>query len=144
MPKITCRIADKTEAWLLSVFENKTAGGEYVLDSLPLLYRRTIHGLCGKFDPGELSLMLDVMNGTFLTPQSAGHHLTVNVSDGIALDRLDQKWEIDGPALNAKLQSLDAFSLFCLEVWAVGFWASGVYMDDNRMEEWMRPLIQAD
>jgi hypothetical protein len=141
MPKITCRITDRAESWLLSVFDNKTAGGEYLLDSLPQLYRRAMHQLRGRFSIGELSLMLDVMNGAWLTPQPTGHHLAANVSDGIALDRLDQKWSIDGPAFNAKLRELDPFTLACLEIWAVGFWAGDHWKEEKGMEDWMNTLL---
>lgn len=54
---------------------------------------------------GEACLIIDVMNGTITEPHTA-QLLWAQVSDGIQMDRLDEKWEVDGPALVAKLRGL--------------------------------------
>jgi len=54
--------------------------------------------------------MIDVFNSTMLTPMLAGQQLDIQVADGIALDALDKKWEIDGAALNAKIAGLPIFA----------------------------------
>jgi hypothetical protein len=82
-------------------------------------------------------LMIDVSNGLFLTPQLAGQHLAAQVSDGIALDKLDEKWGIDGTGLNAKAASLAIFEAACLELWALAYWRRRKEID---IEEYVREM----
>lgn len=142
MSKITCRIADQTAEWLQNHFDNRTAGGEYVLDAFPTLYRRCLHALRGKFDRGELMLVLDVLNGHFLTPGLVGQALELECADGIALNALDRKWKIDRDVFLGKVASLTVFERSCLEVWGRGFWASGSWEKPDGEIEWMRPLLR--
>ena len=139
MKAISPKINDSSAEFYPSVFSNLHSGAAYVLDSFPRLYQRTLHEMRGKFMKGELSLMIDVMNATMLTPQSAGYHLAANVADGIALDGLDAKWEIDGEALNKKLAELSVFDLACLEIWANGFWYRANRPNDD-FEAWVAQL----
>lgn len=114
------RISEASAKFYPTVFSSLNAGLEYTIDAFPALYRRTLYDLKGTFSHGELMLMVDVYNATMLTP---GHQmLCAQVSDGIALDHLDEKWEIDGAALNAKIAALPIFAAACLEIWANGFW----------------------
>jgi hypothetical protein len=122
MKKIAPRISDQTAELLPELFGRLNTGAEFILDSWPGLYKRTLHGLKGKFTRGELLLMVDVMNGTILTPGISGQHLAINVADGISLDKLNEKWEINGPELNAKIAGLSAFETACLELWIQAFW----------------------
>lgn len=120
--KTAPRISDKSATLYKSIFGNPNAGMEYIGDAFPALYRHTLHDMRGKFTRGELMLMIDVMNGTWLTPGMAGQHLNANVSDGIALDGLDEKWGIDGVKLNQKIGGLSIFETACLELWVQAFW----------------------
>lgn len=120
--KVTPRISEKTAEELKRVFPSLNAGCEYVLESWLQLYRLTIHKLKGHFSRGELLLMVDVMNGTYLTPGIAGQHLDINVADGISLDKLDEKWSIDGPELNKKIAELTIYEAACMEWWIQAFW----------------------
>jgi len=147
MPRkpIAPKISDKSAEFYPQIFSNLNAGATYVLDAFPVLYRRTLHDLRGTFTCSELMLMVDVFNSTFLTSHISGQHLDIQVADGIALDALDKKWEIDGPALNAKIAALPIFSAACLEIWANGFWYSEASQnkdlggDDFRA--WLAPLL---
>jgi hypothetical protein len=85
--------------------------------------------LKGKFSRGELMLMIDVNNGLMLMSGIAGQHLKAQVSDGIALDHLDEKWEIDGDKLNKKVAGLTIFQCFCLEIWVAAFWENHENLD---------------
>jgi len=123
MKKITPRIDDSAEKFLKTKFNTTNAGSEYCLNSLYPVFRKFIAlDLKGKFTGSELTLMIDVMNGTMLISQFAGQHLSANVSDGIVLDALDVKWEIDPTELKEKLISLSTPELFFLEIWIHGFW----------------------
>ncbi len=74
------------------------------------------------FAGAELKLIVDVFNGTALTAGIAGQHLLLSCSDGIELNNLDAKWDVDRKAFLEKLQSLSVFQAACLEIWANGFW----------------------
>lgn len=139
--KTAPRITQKTADELAKAFGNVNAGCEYVLDSWPGLYRNTLHDLKGKFLRGELMLMIDVMNGTYLTALIAGQQLDINIIDGIKLDGLDAKWEIDGPALNAKIAALTIFETACLEWWVQTFWQQ---KEHGNIEEYVAPLVSSE
>ena len=135
------RIGEQSAKFYPGLFSSLNAGLEYTADAFPALYRRTLHDLRGTFSRGELMLMIDIFNATALTPQLAGQHLAASVSDGIAWDRLDQKWEIDGAALNAKIADLTIFACACLEIWANGFWYRQKSEESLDIEAWSGHLL---
>lgn len=129
---------EKSADFYRGKFSSLNAGLEYILESFPELYAHTMHDLRGKFTRGELMLMIDVMNGHWYNPRGAGQEMTPNVSDGIALDHLDEKWEIDGPALNKKLATLSMFDRACLEIWIQAFWNQD---EHSNIEEYVAELV---
>jgi hypothetical protein len=138
-PKITAKSFD----FYAATFATTNAGTAYTLESFPALYRHTlIRELRGKFERQELLLMLDVCNGLVLTPGMAGQHLPADVSDGIALDNLAHKWDIDGAAFIAKLRALSIFQLHCLEVWCRAFWEQSGNDGAVGIERWVEQLLQ--
>jgi len=140
---VSPRIADSAAEFYPSIFRNLNAGVEHVLDSFPVLYRMTICSLRGRFSCGELSLMIDVFNGTALLPRLLGQHLGLQCADGIALDGLDEKWEIEKTPFLERIQALTLFESACLELWAVGFWATlheGVD-DGTKLNAWLKNLL---
>ena len=136
--KISPRVEENAHATLKEVFGTSNAGAEFVLNSWPALYKRTLHGLKGKFDREELMLLIDVMNGTILTPAIAGGHIGANTTDGIDLDGLDKKWDVGGAILKAKIEQLSAFERACLEWWIQTFW---IQEDHGNVEEYVATLI---
>ena len=139
MKKITPRINKNTVGFLTDNFKNLNAGSEYLLDAIPSVARVYAgYQLKGVFSADELQLMIDVMNSTMLSPQLAGQHLKVNVEDGIALDHLDKKWEINGNDLISKLGEMSVPEVFFLEIWIQGFW---VQSDDIELEDYIQALV---
>lgn len=136
--KTAPRIIEKTADFYRGKFDTLNAGLEYVLEATPDLYAHTMHALRGKFTRGELMLVIDAMNGHWYNPHGAGQEMTPNVADGIALDRLDEKWEIDGAALNQKLAALTMFDRACLEIWVQAFWNQ---VDHSNVEEYVGGLL---
>lgn len=136
--KTAPRISDKSAALYKSIFGNTNAGMEYIGDAFPALYRHAIDDLRGKFTRGELMLMIDVCNGLWLTPMMAGQHMISQVSDGIALDGLDEKWEVDGKELNKKIADLTIFEAACLELWVQAFWQQD---EHGNIEEYIAGLL---
>jgi hypothetical protein len=135
------RIGEQSAKFYPSVFSSLNAGQEYTADAFPVLYRRTLHDLRGTFSRGELMLMIDVFNATALMPALAGQHIGATVADGIDLDHLDQKWEIDGAALNTKIAALSIFQAACLEIWANGFWYRQNPEEPLDIEAWAGQLL---
>lgn len=118
------RITDKTRDFLSENFSSANTGAQYVLDSLPALYRAGLRELKGRFSREELMLMIDVMNGTMLTPGICDE-VVADAEDGIALDGLAEKWEIDALAFLERLHSLTSFQVAVLTIWSNGFWYGG-------------------
>lgn len=54
----------------------------------------------------EMALVLDVLNGTMFSDTISIRMVWVEIKDGITMEGLDQKWQIDGPALVEKIQKL--------------------------------------
>ena len=126
--KTAPRISDKSAEWYKHTFGTVNAGAEYILDSVPQMYRITLDRLKGRFSRGELMVMVDVNPGA-LTARIAGQHMGMQVADGIALDHLDEKWEIDGKKLNEKIAGLTIFETACLELWVKAFWENHEQLD---------------
>ena len=89
------RLGDAHAEFILKSFPTLNAGCEYILNAWPGIVKRTLADLSGQFTAGELSLIIDVFNGTALTPGLAGQHIAINVADSIDLDHTDQKWSVD-------------------------------------------------
>lgn len=86
--------------------------------------------LRGQFSDSELGLLCDACNGSRYGVASNVKHLPIGIEDAVKLDRLDQKWEIDGAALVSKLKELDLLSLCTLVDGIERFW-SGAYHKEN-------------
>jgi hypothetical protein len=136
--KTAPRISDKSAEFYRGTFGNLNQGLEYTLDVFPALYRYTLNALKGRFSRGELMLMIDVCNGLWLTPRMAGQHMDAQVSDGIALDHLDERWEINGQELNKKIGGLTIFETACLEIWVQAFWKQD---EHSNLEEYVGGML---
>lgn len=126
-----------TVAWLEETFKTVHSGATMILTAAPALYKKTLNELRGTFSREELMLIIDVSNGLILTPGILGEHLPLQVADGIKLDGLDRKREIEGADMQQKLNNLPVFSRAVLEIWAQEFWQQDTH--DN-IEEWVRQL----
>lgn len=69
----------------------------------------------------EISLICDVLNGTMFSDRYSVTVVPNEIQDGISLDHVDEKWNVDGAALVAKLRGLSYGSLMAL-VDAVQLW----------------------
>lgn len=164
---ISPRITEKTREFLLSLGGTANAGAEYSLEMIAgmatehapatfgnaimgidyavkafsRLYRNALMDIIGTFEKNELLLMLDNMNGLMLTPAIAGQHIVHNVLDGIALDGLDKKWEIDADTLKEKLATLSDMQLIALELWCRAFWEVTYHSDNSNIEDYVQQLM---
>jgi hypothetical protein len=100
--------------------ENESGIASRDLERLYTLYKHALREV--PLSENEACLLCDVLNGTLMDANSAAL-LWAEVEDGIRLDGLDQKWEVDGPALVKRLQALDRLHCLALIDAAERFWA---------------------
>lgn len=86
-----------------------------------------------RFSEEEASLLVDAFNGTLfsLDPRS---ELVMGVEESLQLDHLDEKWEVDGDALVAKLRRLSPGTAQAVVDGLQRFWTEG---DDRGFAEAM-------
>ena len=78
------------------------------------LLKRERHSLVIMFDDKEKGLILDALNGTAFIDSVSLYHVADDVSDAVYLDKLDQKWKVDGRGVVEKLRSLSNGQLHAL------------------------------
>jgi hypothetical protein len=142
MKTVSPRVDETALAVYPELFLNPHFGYTYILEAFPVLYKRTLFEIRRKklFTGNELKLILDVFNGTMLTSFLAGQHIDASVQDAIYLDRLNEKWEIDGKVLIGKIESMSVFEKCVLEIWANAFWYSKKKHDD--LEKYVSGLLE--
>ncbi|MNK46810.1 hypothetical protein D3C87_656010 [compost metagenome] len=86
-----------------------------------------------RFSEAELNLLKDSLNGVLHEPAGMIRGVAVGIQDSIELDGLAEKWEVDGPALIAKLQALDYVAEVALVEYVEAYWAR-VSQTDEDME----------
>jgi len=82
--------------------------------------------LRGLFTLGEVLLLADVLNGYWLTwtssPFGAKPSLIAEVADGIEINKIDEKWDVDGNALIGKIQGLNEWTAYVLTATVCQCW----------------------
>ena len=81
--------------------------------------------LHNRFSQTEMSLIIDVLNGTIMPEEAIRHWpalLAQDVEDGCRLDGLDKKWGVDASALSSKVESLTTLEGVALVMFAERFW----------------------
>ena len=138
---ISLRISDKARESLADNFSGPNTGANYVLDSFPTLYRATLRELKGMFTRAELMLLIDCMNATMLTPGLCDE-VVANAIDGMALDALDEKWEVSRAELTAKLTAMTAFQVAALNIWTNAAWyGGGDDRPERSLDDYIKQLI---
>jgi len=138
---ISLRISDKARECLAENFSGPNIGAGYVIDSFPALYRATLRELKGRFTRAELMLLVDCMNATMLTPGLCDE-VASNAIDSMALDGLDEKWEVSREELTAKLTALTAFQVAALNIWTNAAWyGGGDERPERDLDEYVKALL---
>jgi hypothetical protein len=120
---ISTKISESTEAFLQENFTSKGYGASFCLTAFAGVFKRTVHHFQNNlFTKGELSLFIDIMNGTILSPELSGQIFKAQVEDSITLDHMDRKWGVKADTLLQKLEDLSPSELMILEIWARAFW----------------------
>lgn len=91
-------------------------------------YRDVLARSLPQFSVGEACLLCDTCNGWLVTPSSYCC-IWMEVEDGIELNGLDEKWEVDGPRFIKRLKNLSpAENLAVID--AIERWFEGSPYDD--------------
>lgn len=146
--QINFRIAPETKKFYEKNFQSLYQGGKTVTELFPSIYAATLMEIKekAKFSEGELSLIVDTLNGTIPTPQLMGQTLAISVRDACNIDRLDEKWGVvDQTSFLKKIKSLTIFQKACLEVWGYTFWwgseKDGAEIPEGRLQEKIKELV---
>jgi len=93
------------------------------------------------FTIGELSMLLDIYNGTLLSPNiiQLGAGLELQVSDSFVLypGMYEDKWKVEKEEMIGKIKKLTEWQAACITIWACDFWASGCYADQNSVPDYI-------
>ena len=135
MKRTSPRVSVNSETWITSNFSSLNGGSEYILEATANVAKRMRARIKQIFSPSELSLMIDCMNGTILTPSLAGQIIGLNVSDAIELDSLDEKWGVPKGGIIEKLDALSIPETMHLEIWCQGFWEQ---QPDTTLEDYIK------
>lgn len=88
------------------------------------MLKHTKRELAGLFTKSEAMLIVDVCNAYLYhssgSPKAA---LLLEVGDGIAIERLDEKWKIDNKALIEKIKGLTEYQAYTVLTMAFEFWS---------------------
>lgn len=135
--KTAPRVSETAAGFYRDKFDTLNAGIELTLEAFPVLHHRALYEILPGFEDRELCLIIDNLNGILLAPQLLGQHLLAGVADGIALNKLDQKWGVDKDALMEKLKTLTTFQAAALEIWCAGFWSGG-HWQEKTVEDYIK------
>ncbi len=141
------RIDSDTAEWYDQNFPSRNAGVACAIELLPHMYQAALAEIRGVFSKGELSMILDVMNGhagIMIYGQAglAGQHIGLNVADSFHLypGTYEDAWGIEDPvSFQARLAALPRFQSAALEIWAAAFWEK--HHDDVPLEDYLKPLL---
>lgn len=103
-PRILAEIDRRTEKF--SGEGNRSAIISRHLDRYFSMLARARRELRELLSDGETMLIVDVLNGVGFWDTFGIYMVAHEVADGISLDRLDEKWRIDGKTLVEKLSNL--------------------------------------
>ena len=110
-------------------------------EAVPRLAKQTLaRELRGKFTRGELSMILDVLNGhgmaMRMSPHTPGQHIGLSIHDSFEIypGSYEEKWGVDKAHMLETLKECTVFQLAALEYWAAMFW-EGDYNAPDAMEK---------
>jgi len=108
------------------------------LGRLYTLYRRALAQI--KFTVDEGCLIVDVLNG-LLVDTNSPHLLWAEIEDAIKLNRVDQKWNVDGEALVVKLRTLNEIQCMAVIDAVERYW-NGNYQVEGDIREQVKIFLE--
>lgn len=126
---------------VVGMFSDPITAHNFMLGTWAQMWRHFLVNTKGVFSEGELSLLIDIYNGTMLSPWHYGSNsLAACISDSIALDGVGEKWEVDAGTILGKVKALTPVQALCLELWANGFWYSAIPKNGRDFAEYIKQL----
>lgn len=119
MVKISITIPEKVLQKVDARGENRSATISRDLERYYTLLQRALKQV--SFTVEEACLLADALNGILIDANTV-QLLWANVSDAVSLDRLDQKWGVDGQALVEKLRGLNDIQAMAVADAVERFW----------------------
>jgi len=104
------------------------------------LYRRGLREV--RLTTNEACLLVDTLNDAIMDANTAPL-LWQQVEDACRIDRLDEKWQVDGKALIEKLKNLDALHCLALVDAAERFWQA-VGAEESNIREAVQRYFYID
>jgi hypothetical protein len=146
---VSPKIDSATAAFYDENFPSRNAGVACAIEILPPLYRSALAEMRGRFSAGELSMILDVQNGSaaimvYGQGGLAGQHLPLSLADSFHLypGAYEEKWQIADPqGFLARVAALTRFQVAALEIWAAAFWEK--HLDSTPVEDYCAQLLGA-
>jgi hypothetical protein len=140
------RLKPETVDWFQRYFPSLSGGTTFTIEMLPTAYAHTMAEVRGRFSLGELSMILDVLNGhgnilCYGSSSMAGQHIELSIHDSFRLypGVYEDKWNIPDPAgFQKRLAGLTHFQKIAIEIWAAGFWENH---ETAKPEDWCKPLV---
>lgn len=131
------RITEATRFFLVRIWPTQNHGAQWILESFPKLYDRTLKEIKGIFTKSELSLVLDAAENLTYFPEMAGQIIAFTVMDSLSMSRMGEEQEVDSDILLRKMTALTHYQRAMIEVWAQGYWLSP---GDISKGEYIKPL----
>lgn len=121
---------------LKDIWGSTSAGATKAVDAYINLRKRVLHNIKGHFTPNELKLLVDNQNGTIFSADlfSSAQTLLHAVEDGISLDGIDQKWEVDTKPFFKKINALSDSEAYFLREEIDRFWN---HLDDKDLDSFV-------
>jgi hypothetical protein len=92
-------------------------------------------------------MLLDIYNGTALDSVSIqnGAGLALSVSDSFDLypGTYEEKWNTNKDTMIDKISGLTDWQCSCLTIWAVDFWRSGAYQEEDAVNRYVTGKLSA-
>lgn len=126
LKKLSVTVPDKLLEQIELRGDNKSAVVSRDLDRLYSLYKRALLQVGLTVD--EACFIADMLNGVVTTADTA-RLLWAGAQDAIELDKLDEKWNVDGPALVEKLRNLNEIQAMAVIDAAERFWQKREHED---------------
>lgn len=116
---------------IVDAFDIDNDAGETLSGRIAIVaerYRDMIAAHCPELSRNEWFALCDVANGMFFgigAATSAPRMLWAEFDDACRTDSVDEKWEIDGPALVEKLREMTTAEIFAVAEVTRRFWVRG-------------------
>jgi len=117
--QLRSRVSTECRELMTGYFRSLNAGGEYVLNLFPGLFREEVERMKGRFTADELEMLIYGLESI------AGHYGgKPMLNPAVAGFQAAQALQVQGgsKALQEKIGSMSRFTVVCLEIWCIGFW----------------------